>query len=688
MRNCSVLPLFLYYNRFHFIERLTAAKNTGQDKPMLFPFNGRSLWFIIRPMKEDYRKAKRNGEKAVHKAISRGRYPYLPALDYLLQSRHLRGEEYVGLQELPLSMIAGTRTSGRQNAFACNFMPVLDPESEFASKWSNLYDIQIKEGFREPVKVYEFMRRFYVLEGNKRVSVLKYLGTPTVLADVTRLLPAYSDDPETLQYYEFLQFYRAVPLYEVEIAARGGYARLAACFGKDLSAPWTEEDVQRLKSIYRFFAGVYAAHGGAHLDLPAGDALLVYLNLFPDEPLEDLPAAVLSERIGTIWQELLIGKTQDNIALISDPEKEGTGGLLSALKQKMPFTEKKPLTIAFLYDQSPATSSWAYAHELGRLHLENTAGGLVRTLKKEDCGHDALLAEELEECLSEGADILLTTSQIQMNTTVRSAIRHPEARFMNCSVNLPHSAVSTYYSRMYEAKFLLGALAGIYADNHRVGYRADYPLYGSIAGINAFALGVSMTDPLATVHLAWATREGFHWQAELLEKDIHVFSGLDMIRPEAASREYGLFIKKDGQPVRNLAAPLWDWGRYYTLLFGDLLHGFRKPPAQRADKAVNYWYGMSSGVVDVILSKDLPTGCVRLIEALRAGILSDRVSPFSGELHSQEGVIKTADSAPLSGHEVITMNWLNENIEGSLPDPDELTPKAKAFVEASGVTKP
>ena len=44
--------------------------------------------------------------------------------------------------------------------------------------------------------------------------------------------------------------------------------------------------------------------------------------------------------------------------------------------------------------------------------------------------------------------------------------------------------------------------------------------------------------------------------------------------------------------------------------------------------------------------------------------------------------------APLSGREIITMDWLNENIEGTLPDPGELTPKAKAFVEASGVHKP
>ena len=616
-------------------------------------------------MKDDYRKAKKSGDKAVHKAIARGRYPYLPALDHLLQGHQLRGEEYVGLQELPLRMIAGTRTAGRQNAFACNFMPILDPDSEFAAKWSSLYDIQISEGFRESVKVYEYMRRFYVLEGNKRVSVMNYLGNPTIPADITRLLPAYTDDPDTLMYYEFLQFYHAVPLYEVEIASRGGYARLAGYFGRDLSDPWPEEDVRRLRKAYHLFSDVYYAHGGHHLDLPAGDALLVYLDLFPEDPVEKLSASDLNARIDTIWKELLIEKSNDNIALISDPEKEDPdlltppkksvssalhtalnkeegAGILSALKQVMTSSDKelKPLTVTFLYDQSPDTSSWAYSHELGRLHLENTAGHMIRTKKEENCGHDTDLSEAIEKAILDGTDVILTTSQVQMNGTVRAALHHPGIRFMNCSVNLPHSSVSTYYARMHEAKFLMGALAGIFADNHRIGYRADYPLYGSIAGINAFAIGASLTDPEAEVYLAWATREGSHWQSELMEKDIHVLSGLDMIRPDAASREYGLFIKREDGSVKNLAAPLWDWGRYYTLLTGDLLHGSRKMSAVRADQAVNYWYGMSAGVIDVILSHDLPVGSVRLIEALRTGIQNGSLSPFSGELHSQESCIK------------------------------------------------
>ena len=639
-------------------------------------------------MIDDYRKAKKNGDKAVHRALAHGRYPYLPSLDHLLQGRQLRGEEYVGLQELPLSMIAGTRTTGRQNAFACNFMPILTPDSEFAHKWSALYDIQIREGFREPVKVYEYMRRFYVLEGNKRVSVMNFLDNPTISADITRLLPAFSDDPEVLLYYEFLQFYHAAPLYEVDIAARGGYGRLAGYFGKDLSAPWPEDDVLHLKRVYRIFSDAYKARGGQHLDLPAGDALLVYLNLFPEDPPELLSSRDLNARIDTIWNELLIGKTQDNVALISAPEKEESSGLLSSLKQKITLTEKKPLSVAFLYDQSPDTSSWAYSHELGRLHLENTMGHLVHTEKTENCGHDADMHEAIEKAIQDGADVILTTSQVQMNDTVRAALRHPGVRFMNCSVNLPHSSVSTYYARMYEAKFLMGALAGIFSDNHRIGYRADYPLYGSISGINAFAIGASLTDPEATVHLAWATREGSHWQRELMEKDIHVFSGLDMIRPDAASREYGVFLKREDGSVRNLAAPLWDWGRYYTLLIGELLHGPRKLQAMRADQAINYWYGMSAGVIDVILSHDLPSGSVRLIEVLRTGIVNGSLLPFSGELHSQDACIRKADDPPLSGREIITMNWLNENVEGTLPDPEELTPKAKAFVEASGVIKP
>ena len=51
------------------------------------------------------------------------------------------------------------------------------------------------EGIRDPIRCYEYMGRFYVQEGNKRVSVLKSYGAPTIPGYVIRVVPAWSDDP-------------------------------------------------------------------------------------------------------------------------------------------------------------------------------------------------------------------------------------------------------------------------------------------------------------------------------------------------------------------------------------------------------------------------------------------------------------------------------------------------------------
>lgn len=68
-------------------------------------------------------------------------------------------------------------------------MPLLDWGTEFSAKWASLSDAQINEGIRDSIKVYEYMNKFYVLEGNKRVSVLKYFDAVTVNAVVYRKVP-------------------------------------------------------------------------------------------------------------------------------------------------------------------------------------------------------------------------------------------------------------------------------------------------------------------------------------------------------------------------------------------------------------------------------------------------------------------------------------------------------------------
>ena len=140
-------------------------------------------------MNEEYLKARKAGEKEYKVRLARGEYPYLAALDDILPENGTLQQQSLGLMEIPVEMIAGTKTLARQNSFAPNFMPLLDINTEFSYKWSNLVEAQIKEGFNDPIRVYEYLHRFYVLEGNKRVSVSRFLDMPAIMADVTRIIP-------------------------------------------------------------------------------------------------------------------------------------------------------------------------------------------------------------------------------------------------------------------------------------------------------------------------------------------------------------------------------------------------------------------------------------------------------------------------------------------------------------------
>lgn len=94
-----------------------------------------------------------------------------------------------------------------------------------------------------------------------------------------------------------------------------------------------------------------------------------------------------------------------------------------------------------------------------------------------------------------------------LGQSVRSAALYPDIKFYNCSINMSYSSVSNYYARMYEAKFLMGAIAAALSREDRLGYIAEQPTYGMLADINAFALGARMVNPYVEVHLEWDRRK-------------------------------------------------------------------------------------------------------------------------------------------------------------------------------------
>lgn len=649
-------------------------------------------------MRNDYEKAKKSAEWAYRRAVLRGEYPFLPALNSMVQDIDRYPERPLGVKEIPIDMIAGTRTVGRQNAFALNFMPLVDEASEFAAKWSSLYDSACEEGIREPIKVYEFMNKFYVEEGNKRVSVSKFIGCASVPGNVIRLMPPKTNDPISRIYYEYIDFYNVTGMFQITFSAEGSYRKLADLLELDLETRWPEDVVDSLKAAFTVFSKRYEARSGSKLNITAGDAFLLYVDVFGLESLLHDPQSAVDKKIQKLWNEYTTKTNTDSIELITTPEEVGKGsGVKTLFNLNSAFTGK-PIRAAFLFDRTKEDSSWVYGHELGANELIEKYDGAVEAIKFENCDSPLELQQAFGACDADEEDIVFATSPAMMDECLKAAIRYPKLRIMNCSVNLSLNAVPTYYARMYEAKFLMGCLAASLSENHMIGYRADYPIYGGIANINAFALGAAWFDPYARIKLVWATKKGSDWEKELRDSGCSIISGIEMIKPKDPTRKYGLYkvldagTKREDGTVRereeiiNLAATVYQWGAYYEQIVAKLIDGSldaRKAGAK--NKAVNYWWGMSSGVVDVILSDDLPYASRKAVSTLRRLIINHAANPFEGEIHTQDGMLKGPDTPPLSDKEIITMDWLCDNVIGEIPQIGELEDSIKKTVIVSGV---
>lgn len=657
---------------------------TGTGPDPLFcervKIHGKEVFFMAY-VSEDYIKAYKAGKRDYQARMMRGEIPTLKVLDDVLPSRGRYSEVPLGLVQIPIEQIVGTKTSGRSSAFSGNFMPILRENTEFAYKWSVLSESHLKEGIRDPIKAYEYMNKFYIEEGNKRVSVLKYYDAVSVPGYVTRILPAKTDQKENKIYYEFVDFYALSQINYVWFSKLGSFAKLQEAVGKGSKELWSDDDKLNFSSVYSRFAAEFEAAGGKKLSITTGDAFLAFVTVYGYEALCEKTVSELKTLVEKSWEEFKLLEHDHEIDLKMNPNTEKK----PLLNRLLPLSAPK-LKIAFLYAKTPGTSAWTYAHELGRLHLEQTFPDEVTTECYENLTPE-LAEKAISDAIQKGCNLIFTTTPEFVKASVQAAIENPEIRIVNCSLNTSHRYIRTYYARMHEAKFLMGAIAGAMAENGQLAYIADYPIFGTIANINAFALGAKMVNPRAKVYLEWSTLKDVDLgrvMENIQKKGVTVVSGKDMVIPEETSRYFGLYHLENGEP-HNIAMPLWHWGKFYEQLIRTIMDGTWKYDDNDGTKAINYWWGLSAGVVDVIHSQNLPIGTRRLVQLLKDNITRGEFNPFSGILYSQEGMVQSDPDRTLSPEEIIRMDWLAENVIGSIPAQKELTEQAKPVTQQSGL---
>ena len=632
---------------------------------------------------DEYSQALRLGQKEYRELLMAGKEPHPAVLDEILPEISTEAVVNVGLVDIPTERILGTKTAGRTTAFTATFRPLLDAKYEFGMKWVNLCKAHLGDaGISDPIECFEYLGNFYVQEGNKRVSVLRHFDAPRITGNVRRILPARSEEPRIKAYYEFLDFYKVSRLYAVQFRRPGDYAKLLSYMGKHSDDVWTEDERRNFNAYYHYFRDAFFAVRPGNDDILPEEALLLWLKLYPFASIGQISATQLKKSIYAIWEDAVASaKKEEAVKVQTKAQDDSSISLVSRIVSVL-----DTLDVAFVHQMEASRSAWVMGHEEGREHIEKVFGDRIRVRSYYSANTPETAEALIEQAVADGAEVVFTTAPPLSRATLKAAVKYPKIRFLNCSVDQPYSSIRTYYGRIYEAKFITGAIAGAMAGDDRIGYIASYPIFGVTASINAFALGAQLTNPRAQVELRWSCVEGTP-QADFFADGIRVVSNRNASGQNSLCHDfcnYGTFLMDNLGDLIPLGTPMWVWGKFYEFVIRSILSGGWK--REKGDStALNYWLGMDSGVIGVQLSDKLPEGVRQMAKLLKKGLRDSTLDPFIRKIIAQDGSVKNDGTKKFTPEQLLRMDWLCENVIGTIPPFEDILPISQTMVRELGL---
>lgn len=211
----------------------------------------------------------------------------------------------LGVLEIPVDQIVGVADSTGMNLYASDFMPVSTANSSYAGQWRELCEEYRRDNeFLSPLYCYEYIGKFYIIDGKKRVSVLKHLGVPTARSYVVRIMPAMSEEKHVQLYYEFLKAFELTKTYQVCFSRFGSFEKLQKAMGHDSDQEWSDEDRSLVMQSLRHIAPALEAAFGSYLNVTTADALLVLLEKYTFEQIRKMPLSSMVDSLQREWRKL------------------------------------------------------------------------------------------------------------------------------------------------------------------------------------------------------------------------------------------------------------------------------------------------------------------------------------------------------------------------------------------------
>lgn len=245
---------------------------------------------------------------------------------------------------------------------------------------------------------------------------------------------------------------------------------------------------------------------------------------------------------------------------------------------------------------------------------------------------------------------------------------YPDISFYASEADYHAPNLTTYSSRLYQARYLSGIVAGMQTQSGKIGFVAAEQEVSVYRGINAFTLGIRRVNPEAEVVVAWTgswkDREKEMELAEaLIEKE-----GVDVITyyqnqpyvidaaEASAVASIGYYEPVEHPSDRYLTCAMCDWEPLYEDLIQEHLRG-------QSNRTASKWLGLESGVIRLTEFSPLVSQEARdEVERAKQQILSGQ-DVFTGVIYDNQGNEHCASGEAMSDDTLQhRMDWLVEGV--------------------------
>ena len=331
-------------------------------------------------------------------------------------------------------------------------------------------------------------------------------------------------------------------------------------------------------------------------------------------------------------------------------------------------TVSKKEKIGFIMTGSIGEEGWNGMHYKGVLEACNNLD--VELLVKEnikefqgDCG------PAIEDLVKQGCRMIVLSSYGYPEEASDIIQKYPEVSFYINAFDYHADNVTSYFSRLYQARYLAGIVAGLKTQSNKIGYVAAMPTSEVNRGINAFTLGARRVNPDAVVTVAWSNAWDDEQEERRQAENLIENTGVDVITyhqnqtyvadeaEKAGIYSISYHKKLENCSDKHLTAVVCDWALTYEAIIRQYLRG------NSADVKI-YWVGMDENAVKLADYSDEVTEEIQSEVAKATNEILVGHDVFSGVIYDNGGTLRCKENQAIRDEILLEqMDWYVEGVE-------------------------